>query len=56
MSNDYLNVNELPRYQEKGAGLFAQNFIREFADSNITLAQIFWIEDYFKNVSDKGLW
>ena len=55
MSIDNLDPMDLPRFQENGAGWFAQNFIREFGDSNITAAQVMWIEDYFKNVSDKGL-
>jgi hypothetical protein len=47
---------ELPRFQENGAGRFAKTFLDHFDDSNLTMAQIIFIEEYFKNVSEKGLW
>ena len=56
MSIDNFDPADLPRFAENGAGMFAQTFIREFEDSNLTVGQAIWIEDYFKNVSVKGLW
>lgn len=56
MTNDNFDPLDLPRYQENGAGRFAQNFLKEFENSNLTMAQVIFIEEYFKNVSEKGLW
>ena len=56
MTIDNFDPLDLPRFDENGAGRFAQNFIKEFNDSNLTVGQSRWIEDYFRNVSDKGLW
>lgn len=47
---------KMPRFQEGGAGRFMETFSKLFPDSNMTMEQMFWIENYYKNVSDKGLW
>jgi hypothetical protein len=56
MTIDNFDPLDLPRFQENGAGRFAQTFLTHFDESNLTAAQVIWIEEYYKNVSEKGLW